>query len=120
MINMENRIMKKIAIMNCLKANEVCTAAGCMKAFNARTGHFEQYGDEPLEMVAAARCNGCDAGMDENLRKKLDRIVSEGAEVCHFGVCTVKNRETGEECPVITAAAEYLEEKGVKPVRGTH
>ena len=46
-------------------------------------------------------------------------IVSEGAEVCHFGICTVK-KETGEECPVITEAGEYLEKKGVRLVRGTH
>ena len=109
----------KIAILNCLKANEVCSGAGCLKALNARRKHFEPYMDEPVELIAFARCNGCDAGVDKGFREKLDRFVSEGAEVCHVGVCTVR-RETGQECPTITEALAYLEERGLKTVRGTH
>ena len=109
----------KIAILNCLKANDVCTGAGCLKAFNTKTKHFEKYSGVDIELVAMARCNGCEAGIDDGFKEKLDRIVSEGAKVCHVGVCTVK-RETKEECPTITKALEYLEERGVKPERGTH
>ena len=109
----------KIAMLNCLKANSVCTAAACLKALNNRKAHFEEYAGKDVELVALARCSGCDAGIDEGFREKLDRIVSEGVEVCHFGVCTVK-KETGAECPVITEAGEYLEKKGVRLVRGTH
>ena len=110
----------KIAILNCLKANDVCTGGSCLRAFNARTKHFEQYKDEKdLELVALARCNGCDAGIDKGFEEKLQYIVDSGAEVCHVGVCTVK-RETGKECPVITEALERLEKHGIKAVRGTH
>ena len=109
----------KIAILNCLKANEVCTGASCLRAFNDRSRHFAAYGDTPLELVAMARCNGCEAGIDEGFREKLECIVSEGAEVCHLGVCTVRS-DTKEECPTITRAAAWLEERGVKIVRGTH
>ena len=109
----------KIAILNCLKANEICAAAACLKAFNNKAKHFEVYKDQDLELVALGRCNGCEAGIDDGFREKLDRIISEGAEVCHVGICTVK-KETGEECPVITEALEYLEARGVRPVRGTH
>ena len=109
----------KIAVLNCLKANDVCAGAACLKAFNAKTRHFEAYGDTPLELVAFARCSGCEAGIDDGFREKLDRIVSEGAEACHFGVCT-RIFEHKEECSVITKAAEYLETNGVRIVRGTH
>ena len=109
----------KIAMINCLKANEVCTGAGCLKAFNGRTKHFEQYAGTDLELVSMARCNGCEAGIDEGFKEKLDRIISIGAEVCHVGVCTVR-KDLGRECPVITEALEYLQEHGVKAVRGTH
>ena len=109
----------KIAVLNCLEANDVCAGAACLKAFNARSRHFAEYGDEPLELVAFARCNGCGKGVNEGFREKLDRMVSEGAEVCHLGVCTRKP-ETKEECPTITEAAAYLEKRGVRIVRGTH
>ena len=68
----------KIAMLNCLKANDVCTGAGCLRAMNSRTGHFTPYAAEPLELVAMARCSGCEVGIDEGFREKLDRIVSEG------------------------------------------
>ena len=109
----------KIAILNCLKANDVCAGAACLKAFNAKTRHFAPSGDTPLELVAFGRCSGCDTGIDPGFREKLDRMVSEGAEVCHLGVCTVQP-ETGKECPTITQAAAYLENKGLRIVRGTH
>ena len=109
----------KIAMINCLKANEVCTGAGCLNAFNRKSRHFSRYGAEPLELVALARCNGCEAGIDSGFREKLDRIISEGAQVCHLGVCTV-DRRTGQECPVICQAADYLAAKGIAIVRGTH
>ena len=99
----------KIAMLNCLKANDVCTGAGCLRAMNSRTAHFAPYADEPLVLVAMARCSGCDVGIDEGFREKLDRIVSEGVR-----------KDLGRECPVITEAAAYLEQRGVRPVRGTH
>lgn len=109
----------KIAILNCLQANEVCAAAACLKAFNAKSRSFAQYGDEPLELVALARCNGCGNGIDAGFREKLERIVNEGAEAVHLGVCTIQ-RETKKECPTITEAAAWLEEHNVKVIRGTH
>lgn len=109
----------KIAILNCLKANEVCAGASCLTALSGRKRHFERYGSEPVELIAFARCNGCGARIDEGFREKLDRIIEEGAEVCHLGVCT-KNFRTKEECPTITEAADYLSARGIKIVRGTH
>ncbi len=109
----------KIAMINCLKANEVCSGAGCLRAFNSRTKHFETYSGDELELVAMARCNGCEAGIDDGFKEKLDRIVSIGTEVCHVGVCTVR-KDLGKECPVITEALEYLQENGIRCVRGTH
>ena len=44
--------MKKIVMLNCLRANSVCTGAACLQAFNAKTKTFARYGDEPQELVA--------------------------------------------------------------------
>ena len=35
--------MKKVAMFNCLKANEVCAGAACMKAWATKTGKFTVY-----------------------------------------------------------------------------
>ena len=109
----------KIAILNCLNANDVCAGAACLRAFNRRDRHFAEYGSTPLELIAFARCSGCGAGLNDGFLEKLDRIAAEGAQVCHLGVCT-RHGENREECPTITKAAAYLEAKGVRIVRGTH
>ena len=108
----------KIAILNCLNHNTRCAGAACLNAMNRRIRSFECYKDTELELVAMGRCNGCEAGMDAGMQEKLERFVQEGAEVVHFGICT-KNKE-GAECPLISRSAEYLEQHGVKVVRGTH
>lgn len=108
----------KIAILNCLKANEVCAGAACLRAVNTGTRSFERYEDTP-ELVAFARCNGCGAGIDKGFTEKLERMVSEGTQVIHLGVCTRKF-DTKEECPTITEAARWLENHGIEVIRGTH
>ena len=112
-------IMKKIAIFNCLKANEMCTGAACMNALNHRKAGFEVYKDEEVELLAFMRCNGCskEPGENEGMREKLERIVSLSPDALHIGKCTIKG---DEECSKITKAAEILESKGVRIIRGTH
>lgn len=67
--------MKKIVMLNCLRANSVCTGAACLQAFNAKTKTFARYGDEPLELVAFFRCNGCDVPQDDaGMEEKIERV----------------------------------------------
>lgn len=112
--------MKKVAMLNCLKANEVCTGAACLKAWEEKNRNFSVYQEEEVVLTAFARCNGC-GNTPENspgLKEKLERLVSEGTEVVHFGVCT-KNK-AAEECPVITKIGEWLGAHGIEVIRGTH
>lgn len=50
--------MKRIVILRCLSSNDVCTGAGCMRAFNTKSGAFTRYAEEPLELEAFWSCNG--------------------------------------------------------------
>ena len=49
--------MKRIVILRCLRSNNVCTGAACMRAFNTKSGAFARYGEEPLELEAYWSCN---------------------------------------------------------------
>lgn len=112
--------MKKIIVVNCLKANRVCTGAACLRAFNERTKTFARYGDEPLELVAFFRCNGCDAPEnDPGMEEKIQRLLSLDADAAHIGVCT-KNKADGTRCPVIERVMDRLAAGGVTLVDGTH
>ena len=108
----------KIAILNCLKANEVCAGCACLKAFNARRGGFERYRGAEVELTAFLRCNGCGRELGDGMREKLERLRSEGVEAVHLGVCT-RDRD-GAECAAITRMADILEAWGLRVIRGTH
>lgn len=107
----------KIAMINCLKSNKRCAGAACLTAYEQKSRSFACYGDRQTELTAFARCNGCEAGIDDGFAEKLQRIIDSGTEVVHFGKCTVKE---GKECEVISRAAAILEQGGVRVVRGTH
>ena len=110
----------KIAILNCLRANEVCAGCACLNAFNARAKSFEIYRDTEVELAAFLRCNGCrrGPGLGDGMVEKLERLKSEGVEAVHLGFCT--RGRNGAECRTITRMAEILESWGLRVVRGTH
>ncbi|MFD1403964.1 CGGC domain-containing protein [Robinsoniella peoriensis] len=107
-------------MLNCLKANEICTGAACMKAFYTRSKSFSRYAKEEAEVAVFMRCNGCenDPATDKGMQEKLQRLVEEGIQTVHAGVCT-KDRD-GKECPVISRILDMIAESGIEVVRGTH
>lgn len=112
--------MKKIALLNCLNSNRVCTGASCLHAFNTLAGGFERYLDEEIELVADMKCNGCEAkpDIDAGMIEKIERLKSIGTQVLHIGKCTIE--KDGKECSIITETAKILESHGIEIVRGTH
>ena len=115
--------MKKIAILACLRANDVCAGCGCLNAFQDRRKHFERYAGEDVRLTAFMRCSHClwedgepmeDAGFVE----KLERLVSEGTEVVHVGVCAGRDADTA--CPGMAKMVREFEARGVEVVWGTH
>ena len=113
--------MKKIVMLTCLKANRVCTGAACLQAFNSKTKTFARY-QEPLELEAFFRCNGCDAQgigvWDEGMEEKVERLLSLHTDAVHLGVCT--KEKSGRRCPLIQRVADALSEAGAVIVDGTH
>lgn len=114
--------MKKIIMLNCLRANQVCTGAACLKAFNERTRTFAQYGEEELFLQAFFRCNGCDEQgngiWDEGMDEKLERMEGLHADAVHMGVCTKRKdgtRLSGHPAPRRPSAPQ-----GAQLVDGTH
>lgn len=111
--------MKKIAIINCLQANNVCTGAACLRAFYERKASFAAYGSEPLKLVGFMRCNGCqkDFFKDPGMLEKIKCLMKMQPDAVHFGICTWQGKV---ECEQITKLISYLEEKHIKVIRGTH
>ena len=112
--------MRKIAILACGKTGRRCTFSGCLKAFRERSKAFEVYGEEELELTCVMRCNGCDAGFDEDFKYKLEKAAEKGVQTCHLGHCVNRRELEKKECPVITQAADYMWDLGIEVVRGTH
>ena len=111
--------MKKIAMMNCLKANDVCPGASCLRAFYARKAGFARYEGEELQLTAFLRCSHCGKTPEEDkeMVMKLDRLVQEGTEAVHIGVCAQMNHT---KCETMEANAKWLEDHGIEVIWQTH
>lgn len=48
----------KIAILTCIRSNDVCARVGCLRAFHDREAFFSDYGPD-TELAALMTCNGC-------------------------------------------------------------
>lgn len=113
--------MKKIAILTCRKACDVCTGAACFGAWNAKKAGFAPYAGEDASLVAFFHCNGCSAPpeTDPGMLEKLDRLQSMGVSAVHTGVCTIPHGST-EQCPSIQKIAEMLRQRSIPVIHGTH
>ena len=108
--------MTKLAMLCCLKSNRRCTGAACLSTLNDRTRSFAPYEGQEVTLTAFARCNGCEAGIDEGFQEKLDRLVEEGTQVVHLG--EMHRPERHRPLPQIAQAADYLAAKGIRIVHG--
>ena len=114
--------MKKIAILACLNANRVCTGAGCLRAFNEKTGSFARYEDAPLRLMAFFHCPGCgkSRAQDEGTLEKLERLEKIGVQYVHVGVCGMTDAKHDVLCPTMQALVELLRQRGMEIVLRTH
>ena len=114
--------MKKIAMLTCLKSvSSVCTGAGCFSALNNRSGAFERYATDELQVSAFFQCNGCEHPLGDNdgLKEKVLRIIKLSPDAVHVGICT-KKRESSEYCAIIIDILEELKAHHIPIVFGTH
>ncbi|MGI6018039.1 MAG: CGGC domain-containing protein [Marvinbryantia sp.] len=110
----------KIAILACRKADNVCTGAGCFRAFSEKKGAFSRYKNQNAEIAAFMHCNGCssDPETDKGILEKVERLKKEQIKVLHLGVCTKKN--TNVRCRTIEKIVDQLKDSGIAIVDGTH
>lgn len=119
----DKKAVQKLAILTCLHSNDVCTRAGCLKAFYEKQDFFKGY-DSDTRLIALMTCNGCPGERkaepkdDPGIQEKLDRLVKESVDAVHVGVCRMKRDE--QECERITQICSLLEQRGIRVVRGTH
>lgn len=114
--------MKKIGILTCIRSNDVCTRAGCLKAFRIRSDYFQEYGPE-TELAVMMTCNGCPKenplapSKDPGMQEKVERLKKENVEAVHVGACRLHN---GAECSRIQEICGMIQEQGICIVKGTH
>ena len=91
-----------------------------MTAWNNKTGAFQQYQAEELELLAFCYCNGCGSILeqDNGMQEKLKRILQIHPDAVHLGVCTLN--EKGERCKVIQKFIEIFQNNDIAVIDGTH
>ena len=111
--------MKRIAILNCLKANQVCAGVSCLDALRERRGGFAEYAGEDVDLRAFLRCSNCGKTPEEDpgMTEKLERLVSSGVETVHIGGCA---QMKGIRCKTMETYASWLENHGIQVIWKTH
>jgi predicted metal-binding protein len=115
--------MKKIVILRCLKSEENCTGAACLKALNNKKAYFSCYADEELELVGFCACNGCETikfDGTEGMNEKLERILSIRPDTVHIGICCQTRTSDKNKCAYILEMADFFKRHNIKIVWGTH
>ena len=114
--------MKKMVILTCPRADEVCTGAGRFSALHRRKAAFERYLGEEVEIEAFMKCSGCGHSVenDKGLAEKVQRILSMHPDVIHLGICCCHNGNSKELCGEVEALADIFRSPGIEVVRGTH
>jgi len=79
--------MKRIGIINCLEVSRRCSSSGCLKAALGRTGAFERYAGEEVQVISLVHCNGCGHEAVEQVLTRARRMREVGVEVIHLSTC---------------------------------
>lgn len=79
--------MKYIGIITCLEVSRKCTGSGCFKALHARSGAFERYGTDDLQVLSFVHCNGCGTESVENVLERARRMTEKGVDIIHLSTC---------------------------------
>jgi len=106
----------KVAIVRCNTVSEVCPGVGCLRAFNNRKLHFEQYGPD-AELIGFFTCGGCSGRRVSRLVEKLKENYD--LDVVHLSSCILMDGDF-PKCPFKNHIKQSIEIKGVKVVEGTH
>ncbi len=94
---------KKVGIIRCQTAEDLCPGTGCFRAALNGTGAFESIG--PVEIVGYVTCGGC-PGKKTVSRAKM--MISRGAEIIVLSSCISKGNPIGYPCPFFREIKEVL------------
>ena len=86
--------MKKVGIIRCQQAEDMCPGTTDLKVASQGKLAFESLG--PVEITGFVSCGGC-PGKRAVARAKL--MVERGAEVIAFGSCISRGNPIGFPCP---------------------
>ncbi len=86
--------MKKVGVIRCQQAEDLCPGTSCFKALTQGKGAFESTG--PVQIIGYVSCGGC-PGKRAVLRAKV--MVERGAEIIVLSSCMSKGNPIGFPCP---------------------
>ena len=104
----------KIGIIICDRYRR-CAGGKCLRAMREKSGAFDIYKGQNLELAGYTTCDGCPGG---NVEYAGEEMVKNGAEIIHLATGLVVGYPP---CPYIETFQNFLQQRfGVRVVVGTH
>ncbi len=109
---------KKVGIIRCQQAEDLCPGTTCFKAALNGTLGFESIG--PVEIVGFVTCGGCPG---KRVIPRVNMMINKGAEIIVLASCMLKGNPIGYPCPFYNEIKRVLQKAlGDKVIilEGTH
>jgi len=110
--------MKKVGIVRCQQAEDMCPGNTCFKVAKEGKLAFEETG--PVEIVGFVSCGGCPGKRAVNRAKMM---VDRGAEIIVIGSCISRGNPIGYPCPHYANIRDAIVKKidaGIQILEYTH
>ncbi|MCD4816752.1 MAG: CGGC domain-containing protein [Methanosarcinales archaeon] len=110
--------MTKIGLVRCEMAARSCPGTACFKVIKTKTGTFEEFKSDDIDIIGMITCGGC-PGRDAI--RQVQEMVKRGAEVIFMCTCLIKPIPNPPKCPYAEELADAIRDKlGVRVIMGTH
>ena len=96
----------KLGIIRCQQTEHLCPGTKCLQGAQHHLYNFEQFKDEPIELIGMVSCGGC-PGKQVNARAA--ELVKRGADAIALASCISRGNPIGYPCPFKTKQKQLVE-----------
>lgn len=86
----------KLGIIRCQQTEHLCPGTKCLRGAQYHEFNFEQFKDEPIELVGMVSCGGCPG---KQVSARAAELIKRGADTIALASCITRGNPIGYPCP---------------------
>ncbi|MFM9413643.1 CGGC domain-containing protein [Peptococcus simiae] len=86
----------KLGIIRCQQTENLCPGTKCLRGAQNHSFIFEEFKDEPIELVGMVSCGGCPG---KQVGVRAADMIKWGADTIALASCITRGNPIGYACP---------------------